>query len=148
MNKTKYSFEQFYIAKHLLRWSLLIFPVSVVIGLLVAFFLWLLDIATATRWQNMWLIFLLPLAGIIISLLYRYFGKNADAGNNLIMDEIHKPGGGVPARMTPLILFTTLLTHLLAVRQAGKVQRCRWVAALLLCSPGGLSCTTNEKEFC
>jgi H+/Cl- antiporter ClcA len=133
MNKTKYSFEQFYIAKHLLRWSLLIFPVSVVIGLLVAFFLWLLDIATATRWQNMWLIFLLPLAGIIISLLYRYFGKNADAGNNLIMDEIHKPGGGVPARMTPLILFTTLLTHLFggsAGREGTAVQMGGSIAAL------------------
>lgn len=112
MTQPKYSFEQFYIAKHLLRWSLLIFPVSITVGLLVALFLWLLDIATATRWQNMWLIFLLPLAGILISWLYRFWGKNADAGNNLIMDEIHKPGGGVPARMTPLILFTTIVTHL------------------------------------
>lgn len=112
MTQPKYSFEQFYIAKHLLRWSLLIFPVSITVGLLVALFLWLLDMATATRWQNMWLIFLLPLAGILISWLYRFWGKNADAGNNLIMDEIHKPGGGVPARMTPLILFTTIVTHL------------------------------------
>lgn len=112
MNKTKYSFEQFYIAKHLLRWTMLIFPVAVSVGLVVALFLWLLDIATATRWQNRWLIFLLPVVGIIISWLYRYYGKNADAGNNLIMDEIHKPGGGVPFRMTPLVLFTTVLTHL------------------------------------
>jgi hypothetical protein len=65
MTKPKYSLEQFYIAKHLLRWTLLIFPVAVSIGLLVAFFLWVLDIATATRWQNMWLIFFLPLAGIL-----------------------------------------------------------------------------------
>lgn len=112
MNKTKYSFEQFYIAKHLLRWTLLIFPVAIAVGLVVALFLWLLDIATVTRWDNMWLIFLLPIAGVIISWLYRYYGKNSDAGNNLIMDEIHKPGGGVPARMTPLVLFSTVLTHL------------------------------------
>lgn len=133
MNKTKYSLEQFYIAKHLLRWTLLIFPVAVSVGLLVALFLWLLDIATTIRWQNMWLIFLLPVAGIIISWLYRYYGKNSDAGNNLIMDEIHKPGGGVPARMTPLILFTTVLTHLVggsAGREGTAVQMGGSVAAL------------------
>ncbi len=133
MNKSKYSLEQFYIAKHLLRWTLLIFPVAVSVGLLVALFLWLLDIATATRWQNMWLIFLLPVAGILISWLYRYYGKNSDAGNNLIMDEIHKPGGGVPARMTPMILFTTVLTHLVggsAGREGTAVQMGGSIAAL------------------
>lgn len=137
MRKQKYSFEQFYIAKHLFRWTYIILPVSISIGLLVAFFLWLLDIATQTRWQNLWLIYLLPFAGILISLLYNYFGKNADAGNNLIMDEIHKPGGGVPARMTPFILFTTIITHLFggsagregtAVQMGGSIasQFSRW----------------------
>lgn len=125
MQKIKYSIEQFFIAKHLLYWTVLIVPVSVVVGLLVALFLWLLEWATITRWANMWLIFLLPLAGILITLLYRFAGKNAEAGNNLIMDEIHKPGGGVPARMTPLILFTTVITHLFggsAGREGTAVQ--------------------------
>jgi H+/Cl- antiporter ClcA len=133
MKKATYSFEQFYIAKHLLRWTLLIFPVAIVVGLLVAFFLWLLDIATATRWQHLWLIFFLPAGGIIISWLYRYYGKNSDAGNNLIMDEIHKPGGGIPARMTPMILFTTVLTHLFggsAGREGTAVQMGGSIAAL------------------
>lgn len=133
MNRTKYSLEPFYITGHLLRWSLLIFPVAIAVGLLVAFFLWLLDMATATRWQNGWLLFLLPVAGILISWLYRYFGKNADQGNNLILEEIHQPGGGVPARMTPLILFTTVLTHLFggsAGREGTAVQMGGSIAAL------------------
>lgn len=133
MKKTTYSLEQFYIAKHLLRWTLLIFPVAVIVGLLVALFLWLLDLATAARWQHTWLIFLLPVGGIIITWLYSRYGKNADAGNNLIMDEIHKPGGGIPARMTPLILFTTVLTHLFggsAGREGTAVQMGGSIAAL------------------
>jgi H+/Cl- antiporter ClcA len=133
MNKSKYSLEQIYIGKNLLHWTFLIFPVAVSVGLLVALFLWLLDIVTVTRWQNTWLIFLLPVAGIIIAWLYRYYGKNADAGNNLIMDEIHKPGGGVPARMTPLILFTTVLTHLAggsAGREGTAVQMGGSISAL------------------
>jgi H+/Cl- antiporter ClcA len=125
MQKIKYSLEQFSIAKHLLYWTVLILPVAVVVGLFVALFLWLLEWATATRWSNLWLIFLLPIAGIIIAALYRLAGKNADAGNNLIIDEIHKPGGGIPARMAPLILFTTVITHLFggsAGREGTAVQ--------------------------
>jgi H+/Cl- antiporter ClcA len=125
MPKRKYSLEQFYIAKHLLYWTLLIIPVAIIVGLLVALFLWLLELATETRWQNLWLIFFLPLAGILISILYKVIGKNSDAGNNLVMDEIHKPGGGIPTRMTPLILFTTVITHLFggsAGREGTAVQ--------------------------
>lgn len=137
MRKTKYSFEQFYITKLLLRWTVLIVPVSVSIGLLVALFLWLLDLATQVRWQHLWLIYFLPLAGVFITSLYSYFGKNAMRGNNLIMDEIRAPGGGVPARMTPLIFVTTIVTHLFggsagregtAVQMGGSIasQFARW----------------------
>jgi H+/Cl- antiporter ClcA len=125
MQKSKYALEQFFIAKNLLRWTVLIVPVSVIVGLLVALFLWLLELATQTRWENLWLILFLPVAGVLISFLYKAFGKNSDAGNNLIMDEIHKPGGGVPARMTPLILLTTVVTHLFggsAGREGTAVQ--------------------------
>ena len=67
---------------------------------------------TILRWQNLWLIYLLPVAGVFIVWLYHRFGKNSVAGNNLVIDEIHEPGGGVPLQMTPLILFTTVITHL------------------------------------
>jgi H+/Cl- antiporter ClcA len=125
MSKTRYSFEQFTIARQLLYWTALIIPIAVVTGSLVALFLWLLDMVTALRWQNLWLIFLLPLAGLLITLLYTFYGKNAGAGNNLIMDEIHKPGGGIPTRMAPLVLFSTILTHLFggsAGREGTAVQ--------------------------
>ncbi|MBT1684968.1 voltage-gated chloride channel family protein [Dawidia soli] len=125
MHKPESSFEHLLIAKHLLRWTLLILPVAIVVGLLVALFLWLLDLATQTRWANPWLLWLLPLAGIAIWYLYKVVGKNTDAGNNLVLDEIHNPGGGVPARMAPLILFTTVITHLFggsAGREGTAVQ--------------------------
>lgn len=125
MRKYRYSFEQVNIARHLLYWTALIIPVSLVTGSLVALFLWLLDLVTAYRWDHLWLIFLLPLAGWLITFLYRTYGKNSDAGNNLIMDEIHKPGGGIPTRMAPLVLFSTLVTHLFggsAGREGTAVQ--------------------------
>ncbi len=107
------------------RWLLLIVPIAVLTGGLVALFLWLMEWVNKTRWNNMWLIFGLAPAGILIVWLYRRAGKNATGGNDLIIEEIHQPGAGVPARMTPLILVTTLITHLFggsAGREGTAVQ--------------------------
>ena len=108
-----------------MRWTLLVLPVSIAVGAMVALFLWLLEVATGAREQHMWLIYLLPFAGMFIYWLYRSWGKNSEAGNNLIMDEIHQPGGGIPFRMAPLVLFTTVITHLFggsAGREGTAVQ--------------------------
>ena len=121
----KLAFEQLRIARHLIRWSLLVLPVSVAVGSMVALFLWLLESATQIRQANLWLITLLPLAGVGIYWLYRRWGKHSEAGNNLIMDEIHAPGGGIPFRMAPLVLVTTVITHLFggsAGREGTAVQ--------------------------
>ena len=125
MKRLKNSIEQIFVASHLVKWTLLVLPLSVVTGSMVAFFLWSLDKVIDLRVANPWLLFFLPVAGIIIYLLYKYVGKNSDAGNNLIIDEIHKPGAGIPARMGPLVLLTTLLTHLFggsAGREGTAVQ--------------------------
>ncbi len=93
-------------------WTLLVAPVGVLAGSASAFFLWSLDHVTRTRFDHPWLLFLLPFAGIFMAWVYRHHAKSSARGNNLLIDEIHEPGGGVPARITPLILGTTLLTHL------------------------------------
>lgn len=121
----------------ILRWTLLIIPVAVIVGSLNAFFLWILNLATVTRIDNPWLIYLLPLAGIAIVYCYRNLGKNSEGGNNLIMDEIHEPGAGIPTRMGPLVLITTVITHLFggsAGREGTAVQiggaTTHWLARL------------------
>lgn len=125
MKQVKYPVDQFSILRYLLKWSVLAVPVSLTVGSLVALFLWSLDKAIQFRFDHTWLLFLLPLAGILIYFLYKYLGKNAEAGNNLIMEEIHQPGGGVPTRMAPLVLVTTVVTHLFggsAGREGTAVQ--------------------------
>jgi H+/Cl- antiporter ClcA len=125
MKRIKTSLGHFSIPSYLLKWTLLVLPVSAVVGSLVALFLWLLNWAIHFRLANPWLLFFLPLAGIFIYVLYRFVGGNSEAGNNLIMDEIHQPGGGVPARMAPLVLLSTVITHLFggsAGREGTAVQ--------------------------
>ncbi len=112
MEKNRFGFEQLAILKYSLKWFILVLPVALFVGSMVALFLFLLDMVTDIRWENKWLLYLLPFAGVFIVWLYGFKGKNAGAGNNLIMDEIHQPGGGVPTRMAPFILVTTVITHL------------------------------------
>lgn len=119
------SFYQYAILKYILKWVCYTIPVAGAVGSLIALFLWLLDSATRFRWMHSWLLYLLPLTGIAIVWAYRKMGKNSEAGNNLVMDEIHKPGGGIPLRMTPFVLFSTVVTHLFggsAGREGTAVQ--------------------------
>lgn len=108
------------------KWTVLGAWVGALSGAASALFLWALDWATATRNANPWLLFLLPLAGAGIGLTYAHFGKGTAAGNNLLLDRIHDPNGTViPFRMAPLILITTVLTHLFggsAGREGTAVQ--------------------------
>jgi H+/Cl- antiporter ClcA len=86
--------------------------VAAVAGSASALFLWALDKVTRWHWERPELLWGLPLAGLLVGLLYHYLGKGSEGGNNLLIDEIHEPGGGVPARMAPLVLIGTLMTHL------------------------------------
>ena len=115
----------FPLLNYLICWTLITIPVAFAIGSMVALFLWLLSRAIHFRFAHTWLLYLLPLAGVFIHLLYKLYGQSAERGNNLIIDEIHQPGAGVPKRMAPLILVTTVITHLFggsAGREGTAVQ--------------------------
>lgn len=103
--------------------------IASIIGLLSgtasAGFLFLLDLATETRIHKPWLLYLLPWAGVLIVFIYARYGKSTEAGNNLLIDEIHNPQKIIPLRMAPLVLFGTLATHLFggsAGREGTAVQ--------------------------
>jgi H+/Cl- antiporter ClcA len=136
--------EHFALGRYVLKWLLIAIPVGAVVGACVAGFLWALEKATEIRWSTdtsiglPWLLFLLPLAGIGVGLLYDLLGKSVEGGNNLIMEQIHEPGGGVPARMAPLVLIGTIVTHLFggsagregtAIQMGGSIAStiARWI---------------------
>jgi H+/Cl- antiporter ClcA len=96
----------------LAKWLLLAGAVAVLAGSASAAFLWALDWATDTRLAHRWLIWLLPVAGFGVGWLYLRFGQQVEAGNNLLIDEIHDPKKVVPLRMAPLVLGGTVISHL------------------------------------
>ncbi len=117
--------EHVSLSMFVLKWLAICVPSAAVVGSAVALFLWSLDRVTELHWQNSWLLYFLPLAGLASGYLYHRLGQTAEAGNNLIMEQIHEPGGGVPTRMAPLVLIGTLITHLFggsAGREGTAVQ--------------------------
>jgi H+/Cl- antiporter ClcA len=95
----------------LLKWVLLTSLIAMAVGSASAFFLVALEWATNWREHHRWIIALLPLGGFLIGLLYYYLGKSVEAGNNLLLDNIHHPAGIIPLRMAPLVLLGTIGTH-------------------------------------
>ena len=117
--------EQFRLSAFVGKWSAICLPVGIAVGSAVALFLWSLDQVTQVHWRHPALLYLLPVAGVASALIYQRWGRTAEGGNNLIIEQIHSPGGGVPARMAPLVLVGTLITHLFggsAGREGTAVQ--------------------------
>ena len=101
--------------------------IGILSGSASAFFLVSLNWITDLRENNSWLIWLLPIVGLLIGLMYYYYGKTAVKGNNLILEEYENPQKNIPLLMAPLVLIGTLLTHLFggsAGREGTAVQMC------------------------
>ena len=58
------------VLRQLALWTLLVIPVGVLAGSASALFLWSLDRVTELRWANGWLVFWLPVAGVVVGGLY------------------------------------------------------------------------------
>jgi len=96
-----------------LAFDLVLGVVVGVIGGGVAYtFLRTLSWANTTRLNHGNLIYFLPLAGLVIGLMYHHFGERVASGSNLVFEEIHEPGAGVPRRMAPMVFAATAISHL------------------------------------
>jgi H+/Cl- antiporter ClcA len=99
-------------ATELLTYGALALIVAVMAGSASALFLRVLDQVSATFQAHPQLIWGLPLAGAATAWVYRVWGREVEGGNNLLIEEIHQTRRVVPARMAPLILLATWVSHL------------------------------------
>lgn len=104
--------SQLELLPHVGKWLALGMVVAILAGSASALFLVMLDWATQTREAHHWLLWLLPVAGFVVGWVYLHVGQGVEAGNNLLLDEIHDPQKTVPLRMAPLILLSTVISHL------------------------------------
>jgi H+/Cl- antiporter ClcA len=99
------------------KWLAIYLIVGGIVGSATAFFLQSLDYVTLLRTNHIWVVYFLPMAGLLIGLLYYYYGDAANKGNNLLIEthqslengETPKP---IPFKMAPMVFISTLLTHI------------------------------------
>jgi H+/Cl- antiporter ClcA len=107
------------------KWTSYAVLSGILSGLAATVFLYALDFVTRYRLAHFEIVWLLPFAGLLIGWIYHSYGAEVNPGTNLILDEIHDPKKVVPIKMAPLILISTVVTHLFggsAGREGTAVQ--------------------------
>ena len=94
----------------LARWLLLTVPTGLVCGAVGTAFHLAVEHVTEWRGEHVWLLWLLPLAGLAIVALYKLTGCEGMGTNNVIR-AVHS-GESVSPLLVPAIFLGTVLTHL------------------------------------
>ena len=97
---------------HLIKWLLICIIAGTITGTAIAGFLLSLDFVTLWREKHFFIIYILPIIGLCIGLLYHYWGDESKKGNNLLIQQHKNPNTRIPFKMAPLVFASTLLTHL------------------------------------
>ena len=122
--------EQLIALPQLFRWFMISLVVGILSGIGSAALLASLEWSTNWRESHFWIIAFLPLGGFLSGWVYHQFGKRVEAGNNLLLEEIHHPQDIIPLRMAPLVLLGTNLTHFFG-GSAGREGTALQIAASL-----------------
>lgn len=93
------------------KWVIFASITGAIVALVGCGFYFSLTFVNIIRNQNPWLIFLLPLGGLVIVALYHLLKYEKDGGTNLVISAVHS-GHKIPLRMAPLIFISTAITHL------------------------------------
>ena len=93
-----------------IKWVAIAVIIGIVVGLVGVSFHKLLHMADVVRNDNPWFLFLLPVGGIVIAGLYKYWMKEPDKGTNLVISAIASKEDISP-KLAPLIYVSTVITH-------------------------------------
>jgi H+/Cl- antiporter ClcA len=107
-----------------IKWFTIALVTGLVGGTVGSLFHMAVNYATDFREEHTFVIYFLPLAGVLITLIYHYCGSDDDGGTNLIISSI-RTKNHVPLRMAPLIFISTVITHLVggsAGREGAALQ--------------------------
>ncbi len=107
-----------------LKWLLYSCAIGIIVGTVAVSFHRGIDLAVELRGEHPWLIWLLPLGGVAIVLLYRVCGMEKDRGTNLVLVAVRE-AQPLKLRTAPLIFLSTILTHLVggsAGREGAALQ--------------------------
>ena len=96
---------------YLVKWSLFACAAGAAGGLTGGLFAKAIGFVTSVRTDNPWILYLLPLIGAVIALLYMGLREEKNRGTNMILTAVSE-GNDVTVPTGPLIFVTTVLSHL------------------------------------
>lgn len=94
-----------------LRWLVFALVIGLICGTVGAAFYFAITWVTDARAVRPWLLWLLPGAGALIVLLYRWCGMEKDRGTNFVLMAVRE-NEPLRLRTAPLVFLATVLTHL------------------------------------
>lgn len=97
--------------KTFLKWVCIAIITGVIVGIFSIMFSFSISWVTEFREKHGYIIFLLPLAGCFIVLMYKIFNYSNNKGTNLVLSTIHSETK-IPFKMAPLIFVSTVVTHM------------------------------------
>lgn len=97
---------------NILKLALISIIIGSTSGVIIGAFLIILEKAIELNIEYSWLVMILPLSGVLMTFLYKKYGKNSKKGNNLIIENINGNFEEINFIMAPLVFMGTILTHL------------------------------------
>ncbi len=94
-----------------IKWVIFALITGLVVGSIATMFHFSITIATMVREKTPWVIFLLPIGGLIIVRCYRMVKDEKELSTNSVLSAIHS-NEKLPLKMAPLIFVSTVITHL------------------------------------
>ena len=99
-------------SKNILKLILISILIGGISGFFIGIFLIFLEKAVDINLKHKFLVFILPLSGMLMTFLYSKYGGNSQKGNNLIIENINGSKEEIKFIMAPLVFLGTVLTHL------------------------------------
>ena len=94
----------------MLKWAAFSVLLGSVVGAVASLFGHALGFVNTLRAEHLWMVLLLPLGGMAIVFLYRFFKDTEDRGTNTVVSSVQE-SKDIPVQMAPLIFISTLITH-------------------------------------
>ena len=94
-----------------LKWMLFACIIGLIVGAVGILFHYGIHYATQLRLTQPWILWLLPIGGLLIVFLYRICGMDKDRGTNFVLTAV-RSNEKLSLKTAPLIFVSTIITHL------------------------------------
>ncbi|MCR1951148.1 chloride channel protein [Clostridium sp. DSM 100503] len=102
--------DYYKLIRQIFKWIILSIAMAIPIGIIVGLFNRMLSAANNYRKDHEYLIYFLPIAGLIITFMYLKTKRNAYSGENLLKSEVQSAAKDIPFYMTFVVFIGSLLT--------------------------------------